>query len=115
MKCFGGFNLLWHLLAFILTYIIVTSGFDWLYFKSSRSSLLRSLLFPAVRLGSLLPVITPLALYAIGKVRKSLKAIYSAYALGQTAIVGLLISSFYSYYLGLLGFTVKLPGQRAAP
>jgi len=100
MKCFGGYNLLWHLLAFILTYIIVTSGFDWLYFKSSRSSLLRSLLFPAVRLGSLLPVIAPLALYAIGKVRKSLETMNTAYALGQTVIVGLLISLFYKALTG---------------
>ncbi|HAM53350.1 MAG TPA: hypothetical protein DCP92_22645 [Nitrospiraceae bacterium] len=100
MKCFAGYNVLWHLLAIILTYIIVTSGFDWLYFKSSRSSLLLSLFFPAVRLGSRLPIIVPLALYAIGKVRKTLKALNTAYALGQTAIIGLLISSFYKAFTG---------------
>jgi len=100
MKCFRGYNLLWQLLAIILTYIIVTSGFDWLYFKSSRSSLLHSLLFPAVILGSLLPIIVPFALYTFGKVRKNLKSISTANALGQTTIIGLLISSFYKAFTG---------------
>ncbi len=100
MKCFRGYNLLWHLLAIILTYVIVTSGFDWLYFKSARSSLLQSLLFPAVRLGSRLPIIVPLALYAFGKVRNNLKVISTAYALGQSAIIGLLIASFYKSFTG---------------
>lgn len=100
IKCFGGYNLPWHLLAIILTYIIVTSGFDWLYFTSSRSPLLRSLLFPAVRLGSRLPILLPLALYAIGKLGKNLKAINTGYASGQAVIIGLLISSFYKALTG---------------
>ncbi len=100
VKCFRGYNLLWHLLAIILTYFIVTSGFDWLYFKSSRSVLLQSLLFPPVILGSLLPIIVPFALYAFGKARKNIITISTANALGQAAIIGLLISSFYKAFTG---------------
>ncbi len=100
MKCFGGYYLLWHLLAIILTYIIVTSGFDWLYFESSRSSLLRSLLFPAVRLGGRLPIIVPLVLYASGKLGGNMKAINTALALGQSVVSGLLIASFYKAFTG---------------
>jgi len=100
MKCFRGYNLLWHLLAVIITYVIVTSGFDWLYFKSSRSFLLQSLLFPAVILGSRLPIILPIALYAFGKIRDNLKAVSTANALGQTVIIGLLIASFYKAFTG---------------
>jgi membrane-associated phospholipid phosphatase len=100
IKCFGGYNLLWHLLAIVFTFIIVTSGFDWLYFKSSRSSLLQSLLFPAVKLGSRLPIIVPLALYAFGKVRKNSKSISTANALVQAVLIGLIICSFYKALTG---------------
>ncbi len=100
MKCFEGHNLLWHLLASILTCICVTSGFDWLWFESSRSPLLRSLLFPAVRLGSRLPIILPLTLYVSGKVSKNLKSVNAAFALGQSVLIGLLIAAFYKAFTG---------------
>ncbi len=100
LKCFRGYNLLWHLLAIILTYIIVTSGFDWTYFQSSRNNLLRSLLFPAVRLGSRVPIIVPLGLYAFGKVRKNFKAISTANALGQAALIALIVAAFYKALTG---------------
>jgi membrane-associated phospholipid phosphatase len=102
IECFRGYNLFWHLLAIVLTYIIVTSGFDWLFFESSRSSLLRLILFPAVRLGSRLPIIVPLALYVIGMLVRKLKAINTAYALGQSVLIGLLIAAFYKAITGRL-------------
>lgn len=100
MKCFRGYNLLWHLLAIILTYIVVSSGFDWLYFEFSRNSLLHTLLFPAVRIGSRLPIIAPLALYAFGTVRKSWKVITTANALSQAVIIGLLVAASYKAFTG---------------
>jgi len=100
MKCFAGYNLLWHFLTIVLTYFIVTSGFDWLYFESSRSSLLRSILFPAVRLGSRVPIIVPPALYVIGKLGRNLKVINTTYALGQSVLIGLLVASFYKAFTG---------------
>jgi len=100
LKCFRGYNLLWHLLAIMLTYIIVTSSFDWLYFKSSRSTLLHSILFPAVRLGSRVPIIAPLLLYASGKAWKNLKLAIKAGALGQSVLIGLLVASFYKAFTG---------------
>src|SRR5208337_1635557 len=100
IKCFGGYNLLWHLLAITLTYILVTSGVDWLYFTSFRSDLLRTLLFPAVRLGGCLPIIVPLTLYISGVVSRNVKAANTAYALGQSVLVGLLTASFYKAFTG---------------
>jgi len=100
IKCFSGYNLIWHLLAIILTYIIATSDFDWLYFESTRSSLLTSLLFPAVRLGGRLPIIVPLTLYVAGKVSKNFKAVNAAFALCQSVLIGLLIASFYKAFTG---------------
>ncbi|MGO9612085.1 MAG: phosphatase PAP2 family protein [Dissulfurispiraceae bacterium] len=100
INCFGRYNLFWHLLAILLTYIFVTSGFDWLYFESSRGSLLRTILSPAVRLGSRLPIIVPLILFVAGKVSKNLKATYAAFALGQSVLIGLLIAAFYKSFTG---------------
>jgi hypothetical protein len=41
---FKGYNLLWHLLAIVLTCIIVTSGFDWYSFISTQKPVLRTFL-----------------------------------------------------------------------
>ncbi len=100
LKCFKGYNILWHLLAIILTSIIVTTGFDWLYLKSSRSPLLQSILFPAVRLGSRLPIFVPFILYAAGKARDNLRTIRTASALAQAVIIGLLIAAVYKAFTG---------------
>jgi membrane-associated phospholipid phosphatase len=101
-RCFWGYNLLWHLLAIILTYIIVISNFDWLYFTFPKATLLRSFFSPAVRLGSLLPIIVPLELYVIGTIRNNLRIMNMAYALGQAAIIGLVVAAFYKAFTGRL-------------
>lgn len=103
IRCFKGCNSLWHFFAVVLTYIIVTSGFDWYYFISTQKPVLRTFLFPAVRLGMTLPIVVPLILLAIAVLRKDLKIKNTAFALGQAAILGLAISSFYK------GFTGRIP------
>lgn len=100
IKCFKGHNLLWHVLAIVLTYFSVSSGFDWLYFEYSRNPILQSTLFPAVRLGGRLPVIVPLTLYIVGKVRNKLEVINTAFALGQSVLIGLLIAALYKAFTG---------------
>lgn len=100
IRCFQGYNLLWHFLAIVLTYIIVTSGFDWYYFISSQKSLLHALFHPAVRLGMILPILVPLILLAIGLLREDFKIKRTAFALGQAAMLGLAISSFYKAFTG---------------
>ncbi len=100
LKCFKGYNILWHLLAMILTCIIVTSDFDWLYLKSTRNTLLQSILFPAVRLGNRVPIFLPLILYAAGKVRDNLRTMRTASALVQAALIGLLVAAVYKAFTG---------------
>jgi hypothetical protein len=90
IRCFKGYNLLWHLLAIVLTCIIVTSGFDWYYFISSQKSILRTLFFPAVRLGMILPITVPLILLAAGVLRKDFKW-FSEFVAG--AVIGSLIGA----------------------
>jgi membrane-associated phospholipid phosphatase len=100
VRCFKGFNLLWHLLAIALTYIIVASGFDWYYFTVTQIPALRRFLFPAVRLGMILPVVVPLVLLAAGLPARDFKLKNTAYALGQAAALGLAISSVYKAFTG---------------
>jgi membrane-associated phospholipid phosphatase len=99
-RCFWGYNLFWHLLAIILTYIIVISNFDWLYFTFPKASFLRSFVSPAVRLGGLLPIIVPFELYVIGTIGKDSRTVNTAYALGQAAIIGLVVAAFYKAFTG---------------
>jgi len=100
LRCFRGLNLLWHLLAIGLTWLIVTSGFDWSYFTATRIPGLRAWLFPAVRLGMVLPVLVPLSLLAAAALRKTPKLKNTAFALGQAAFLGLIISSLYKAFTG---------------
>jgi membrane-associated phospholipid phosphatase len=100
IRCFKGRNLLWHFLAIVLTYIIVASGADWYYFVSTREPVLRTSFFPAIRLGMIVPIVVPLVLWAVGALKDGLKIKNTAFALGQAAILGLAISSFYKAFTG---------------
>jgi len=83
------------------TLLIVSSGFDWVYFKATRP--FASYLFPAVILGWRVPIVLPIALCIAGSVRKDLLMICSAYSTAQAAVIGLLISSFYKAITGRPG------------
>jgi len=69
-KIFRGKNLLWHLLAIVLTYLIVVSGFDWKYFVFFNGSTLQYVLFSASALGGLLPILLPVTFYLLGSLKK---------------------------------------------
>jgi membrane-associated phospholipid phosphatase len=101
LRSFRGRNLLWHFLAVAATLLIVTSGFDWMYFKATRP--VARYLFPAVKLGWLVPVLFPVVSHMIGTIRKDPRPICSAYSAAQAAVIGLLISSFYKAFTGRPG------------
>lgn len=102
VQCFRGANLLWQLLAIALTYVLVTSGFDWFYFESTRATWFQTFGFPAAILGFFVPVLIPVGLYGIGRARKSEALKRVSAAMGQAVIVGWLISSFYKAFTGRL-------------
>ncbi|MDR3569793.1 MAG: phosphatase PAP2 family protein [Syntrophobacteraceae bacterium] len=100
LQCFKGYNLLWHALAIVLTYLIVASGLDWRYFLATRLEALHGFAFSAVRLGMVLPVLVPLILLAAGSLCGFPKIGTTAFALGQAALSGLVVSSLYKVFTG---------------
>ncbi|MFA5872210.1 MAG: phosphatase PAP2 family protein [Parcubacteria group bacterium] len=100
---FRSRNLLWHLAAIFLTYVFVSSGFDWFYFQSTRSEFLRSIFFPAVIAGALIPLFGILIFFITSLIKKDQKLIHTSFALGQAALLGLLLSGFYKFFTGRPG------------
>lgn len=100
VKIFTGKNLIWHIVAISLTYVIVVTKFDWEYFLSARNPLLNTFLFPAVIIGGLLPIVLPACMLAIGILRNDYVLRVTAWALIQATILGSFISSTYKAFTG---------------
>ena len=100
LEVFKPVHLGWHFLAVILTFVTVSTGFDWLYFTNVQDPTIQAWLFPAVIIGFFLPIILPLVLLAFGQARKNKKMIVTAWTLGQAALIGFLVSSFYKILTG---------------
>ncbi len=100
VACFKGRMALGHLIAIVLTLILVTSGFDWLYFRSTRSPLLRSWMFPAVHVGGILPLYAPLLLLLIGVLLRNAGITVAGWAVAQAEIIGALICAAYKAVTG---------------
>lgn len=99
-RVFSGRRILWHLLAIGLTYVLVVSGFDWYYFAHTRNPGLQSILFPAVMLGSFVPLFLPIYFLATGYVQKKALSIRTGWVLVQAEIVALLLSFIYKAFTG---------------
>lgn len=106
IRIFAPKNIIWHLVAIASTYIIVISDFDWFWFVNIQGDSLGAILFPSVIIGAIVPILIPLGMLAIGHIRKS-KSIYEgkkiinvAYAIGQAALLGSIISSLYKAFTG---------------
>jgi membrane-associated phospholipid phosphatase len=98
--CFKGRRIIWHVVAVLLTTILVKSGFDWRYFLATRDPALRSWMFPAVVIGGLLPITLPLILLAFGAVTRNHRITTAGWAIGQAELLGSLISSAYKVFTG---------------
>lgn len=94
-----GYNLAFQGLAILLTYIIVASDFDWKYFEMTRK-ISPLFYFPAIILGGTLPIIIPLFLLWYGKTKRNENISFAGYALGQSAIMGSLVTTFYKIFTG---------------
>ena len=102
LASFTGRNLLWQALAIGLTIAIVISGFDWSYYLATRGHTIQSLVRPAIVLGTFAPVLGTLIILLVGEVCKNRRVITTAWALGQAALLGYLISCAYKTFTGRL-------------
>jgi membrane-associated phospholipid phosphatase len=100
LRCFSGRMIGWHLLAIGLTLVLVASGLDWFYFKSTRNPTLRAWMFTAAPVGGLVPLLLPVALLLLGWVGGRARLIRLGWAIGQSEILGSLISSTYKAFTG---------------
>lgn len=100
IQVFSGRNLLYHLLAIVLTYLIVETGLDWAYYRSTRAEFLSELAFPAILLGTAIPILGTLAILSFGAILKNRRLISLAWALGQSALLGYLVSIAYKAWTG---------------
>lgn len=100
IECFTGRRIGWHVVAIVLTCILVTSGFDWRFFISTRDPLLRSLMFPAVHIGGLLPIVLPVTLIATGNVVRHARTRLTGWAIGQAELIGALVAATYKAVTG---------------
>jgi membrane-associated phospholipid phosphatase len=97
---FRGRNLWYHLLAIILTVLIIESGTDWTYYRWTRSEAIAQAALPAILLGTLFPVFGILGLIIFGTVSRNRQLVSTGWALGQAALLGYLISIGYKAWTG---------------
>jgi hypothetical protein len=100
IACFAGRMLLWHLIAIILTLVLVVSGFDWHYFLWTRSPMLRAWLFPAVPIGGLVPIALPLVLFVLSGIIRSAQVWMTAWAISQAEAIGGIVAAGYKALTG---------------
>jgi hypothetical protein len=100
INTFKGRMILWHIVAIALTFIVVTSGFDWHYYLSTRSPNLRACMFPAVVIGGILPIVLPLLLLTFGILAGSVSTRLTAWSVGQAEVIGALVAASYKAITG---------------
>jgi membrane-associated phospholipid phosphatase len=92
--------ILWHAVLITLTFVLVRSGFDWFYFCSTRSPVLREWMFPSAPIGGLVPLMLPLILIVSGHITSHRRISRTGWAVGQAALIGSLLSSTYKAFTG---------------
>lgn len=97
---FRSRNLWYHLLAIVLTVLIVESDTDWTYYRWTRSEVIAQAALPAILLGTLFPVFGILGLIIFGVVSRNRHIITTGWAMGQAALLAYLISIGYKAWTG---------------
>lgn len=103
ISLYRGRNLIWQIVFILLTFILVTTGFDYFYFESTRNATLDYISFGAASLGFFIPVILPVCMYLYAKIKNNQRIKNATYAIIQAGILGLAISTFYKVFTGRVG------------
>jgi len=97
--CFSGRYLLAHASLIAITVLAVRTGADWRWYQTFKD-VPRMWLFPGVALGGLLPMLVPFVLLGIATLRKDLSLARTTGAVGQSALLGMLVSGGYKALTG---------------
>jgi membrane-associated phospholipid phosphatase len=100
IACFRGRMLVWHLVAIVLTVVLVLSGLDWQYFLATRSPTLRSWLWPAVHIGGLVPIALPLIVLLLGTITRGARTRLVGCAIIQAEVIGGIVAAAYKAVTG---------------
>ena len=100
---YRGYNLLAQILFCIATYILVTTGFDWWYLQHTHTIGSTPLFFAPALVGFLVPLALPLYFLIRGIRRHDTRSRMIGYALGQAALLGWGVSTFYKVFTGRMG------------
>ena len=101
IRVFWGRNLKWHIVAALITLLLVTTGTDWRYLEATRP--VSIYFWPAVRLGWFVPMVFPVFFFMAGFLLKDRRALCTAFSTAQAVIIGLLVASFYKALTGRPG------------
>jgi membrane-associated phospholipid phosphatase len=97
-------NLLIHIFAVLITYLLVINNIDWIYYIFFiNHRILQYIFFPAVIIGGLLPVLLPAILYVKGVKKNSNNLRNLSLIIGQSTLISLFFTSFYKAITGRLG------------
>lgn len=99
-RIFSGKYLFAQLMAVLVTFIIVNSGFDYIYYLTYDKSYTQHLFFSAVIVGGIVPIIFPLWTLLYGHLFKNRKVTILGNMLAQSIALGWIISSFYKSLTG---------------
>ena len=99
---FRGNNWVWHLIMIAITFFLVTTGFDWWYYESTRIPLLLKFAIPAGAIGFFTPILSPIIIYYVAEEIKNLKLRLSAIAIAQAGVIAIILSSVYKAFTGRL-------------
>ena len=103
---FAPRRLPWHLLAVGLTVILVTSGVDGWVAATAHGTQIRRLTFSAGRIGFWMPIAGPLAMLALGWLRRERRLRTSAWRVAESEVLALGICAAYATSLFGAGCSV---------
>lgn len=99
-RIFSGRYLFAQGVGILATFIIVNSGFDYIYYLTYDKSYIQHLFFSAVIAGGIVPIIFPLWTLLYGHLFKKKKVTILGNMLAQAVALGWIISSFYKSLTG---------------
>ena len=90
-----------HVVAIVLTVLLVSSGFDWWYFTFVKTFYGISYFFlPAIIIGGILPIVLPIIMITIGYIMSKVTVIKTGWMLAQAMIVSSFICTLYKMFAG---------------